>query len=248
MNNAGKHISKYLILVIVLLLCNGFYRNLLSAKNNSDTLSVKKCQDFDLTGDGSNIIWKSTEWIPVQQRTNKPETYSTNAKILYSENGIYVLFDCSDKKLISTKYNDNLSLWEDDVVEVFLWTQENFPVYFEYELSPLNYELPLIIPNNKGVFMGWSPWQYEGDRKTRHAVSVKGGKSENGSQITSWTAELFIPFSLLKPLPQVPPKSGTTWRGNLYRIDYDQGMTLFSWNRIEKSFHEYNNFGTFIFE
>ncbi|HPE74905.1 MAG TPA: carbohydrate-binding family 9-like protein [Draconibacterium sp.] len=248
MNNAGKHIAKYLILVIVLLLCNGFYRNLLSAKNNSDTLSVKKCQDFDLTGDGSNIIWKSTEWIPVQQRTNKTETYSTNAKILYSENGIYVLFDCSDKKLISTKYNDNLSLWEDDVVEVFLWTQEDFPVYFEYELSPLNYELPLIIPNNKGVFMGWSPWQYEGDRKTRHAVSVKGGKSENGSQITSWTAELFIPFSLLKPLPQVPPKSGTTWRGNLYRIDYDQGMTLFSWNRIEKSFHEYNNFGTFIFE
>ncbi|HRX12786.1 MAG TPA: carbohydrate-binding family 9-like protein, partial [Draconibacterium sp.] len=151
MNNAGKHIAKYLILVIVLLLCNGFYRNLLSAKNNSDTLSVKKCQDFDLTGDGSNIIWKSTEWIPVQQRTNKTETYSTNAKILYSENGIYVLFDCSDKKLISTKYNDNLSLWEDDVVEVFLWTQEDFPVYFEYELSPLNYELPLIIPNNKGV-------------------------------------------------------------------------------------------------
>jgi len=248
MNKTGTYKPNKLLVIFILILCSGFCKNPLSARNNQDTLFVKKCQDFNLTGDGSNEIWKSTEWIHIQQLSEKPETYSTNAKILYSEKGIYVLFDCQDKILISTKLADNLNLWEDDVVEVFLWPQEDFPVYFEYELSPLNYELPLIIPNNKGNIMGWSPWQYDGDRKTRHAVNVNGGKSENGSQITSWTAEFFIPFSLLKPLPQVPPKSGTAWRGNLYRIDYDQEMTLFSWNRIEKSFHEYNNFGTLIFE
>ena len=41
---------------------------------------------------------------------------------------------------------DFLDLYNEDVVEVFLWPDESFPVYFEYEVSPLNYELPIIIP------------------------------------------------------------------------------------------------------
>ena len=47
---------------------------------------------------------------------------------------------------------DNLDIYNEDVVEVFLWTDESTPLYFEYELSPLNYELPIIVPNNEGDF------------------------------------------------------------------------------------------------
>ena len=141
--------------------------------------------------------------------------------------------------MTATMKEDNLDLYEEDVVEVFLWTGEDFPVYFEYEISPLNYELPIMVPNNKGHFFGWLPWHYEGERKTRHATSV----SDKG-----WMAEFFIPFKLLSPLPQVPPKPGTEWRANMYRIDYDQGQTLFSWQKTTRTFHEYNQFGTFIFE
>ena len=143
---------------------------------------------------------------------------------------------------------DYLNLWEEDVVEVFLWTDETFPVYFEYELSPLNYELPIIVPNNKGTFYGWLPWHYEGDRRTQHATTAVGGKKESGSTVSGWIAEFFIPYKLLAPLNQVPPASGTRWRANMYRIDYDNGTTLFAWQKITKSFHEYNNFGTFVFE
>ncbi len=32
---------------------------------------------------------------------------------------------------------------------------------------------------------------------------------------------MFVPFELLKPLANVPPKSGTRWRANFYRMDYD---------------------------
>jgi hypothetical protein len=143
---------------------------------------------------------------------------------------------------------DNLDLYNEDVVEVFLWTDENFPVYFEYELSPLNFELPIIIPNNKGTFFGWLPWHYEGERKTQHATSAIGGKKESGSAVSGWMAEFFIPYKLLTPLNHVPPVSGTKWRANMYRIDYDNGTALFAWQKISKSFHEYNNFGTFVFE
>ena len=241
-----KKLTVKFIIAIILVV---FFCNELFAKStNTGTLKVKKIADFEITGDGSAPSWELAEWVDLPQRKQKPETYETKVKVLYSETGIYFLFDCQDKKLISTIKADNEDLWEEDVVEIFLWTDENFPVYFEYELSPLNYELPIIIPNNDGHFFGWLPWHYEGERKTRHATSVRGGKKESGAAVTAWVAEFFIPYALLTPLKNIPPKSGTKWRANMYRIDYDNGMTTFSWQKTNKTFHEYKKFGTFIFE
>jgi hypothetical protein len=214
-----------------------------------DSVTVKKCKDFKITGDGHSDAWNSTGWINLLQQDPDNLSYKTNVKVLYSETGIYFLFNCADKKLTSSMMADNLNLWEGDVVEVFLWTDENFPVYFEYELSPFNFELPIMVPNNKGKFLGWLPWHYEGDRRTQHATSVTGGKMENGSQISGWVAEFFIPYKLLAPLGNVPPVTGTRWRANMYRIDYDNGSEMpFAWQETSKTFHEYNKFGIFIFE
>jgi hypothetical protein len=174
--------------------------------------------------------------------------YETKVKVLYSGTGIYFLFHCQDEKLTSTMKADNLNLWEEDVVEVFLWTSEDFPVYFEYEISPMDYELPIMVPNYKGKFLGWLPWNYGGDKRVLHATSAMGGSKKSGGTVSGWMAEFFIPYTLLNPLPQVPPVSGTKWRANMYRIDYDKGSSGFAWQKTTGSFHEYNSFGTFIFE
>jgi hypothetical protein len=221
---------------------------LFASSSNLDTVVIKKCSDFKVTGDGISEQWKNAEWISLAGPKERVSSYQTKVKSLYSEKGIYFLFNCEDKKLTSTMRADNLNLWEEDVVEVFLWTDENFPVYFEYELSPFNYELPIMVPNNKGNFLGWLPWHYEGERKTQHATSVTGGKLESGGAIKSWIAEFFIPYKLLVPLSNVPPKPGTTWRTNMYRIDYDNGELSFAWQKTSATFHEYNKFGTFLFK
>jgi hypothetical protein len=237
-----------LFLLCLLLAGKNITNDLLAINPETGTVTVKKCQDFKVTGDGSSVNWKSTEWLDVVQQGSGPSVYQTKVKVLYSGKGIYFLFDCEDKKLTATMKADFLNLFTEDVVEVFLWTDESFPVYFEYELSPLNYELPIIIPNYKGTFYGWQPWHYEGDRRTQHATSVSGGKKKSGSAVSGWMAEFFIPYKLLTPLNQVPPVSGTKWRANMYRIDYDNGTVLFAWQKVAKSFHEYNNYGTFVFE
>ena len=238
----------YLFLFCIILTGVNVDNGLLAVSPDPGSITIKKSQDFKVTGDGRSDKWKSTGWVNVTQQGSDQSGYQTKAKVLYSETGIYFLFDCEDKTLTSAMKADNLNLYEEDVVEVFLWTDESFPVYFEYELSPLNYELPIIVPNNKGTFFGWLPWHYEGERKTQHETSTAGGKKESGSTVSGWIAEFFIPYKLLVPLNQVPPVSGTKWRANMYRIDYDNGATHFAWQEITKSFHEYNNFGTFIFE
>lgn len=212
--------------------------------NAADSAIIKKCPDFKVTGNGSSVEWSKTEWINLTTQEGAVSQYITMVKALYSETGIYFLFSCGDKKITSTMKADNLNLWEEDVVEVFLWPDESFPVYFEYELSPMNFELPIIVPNKKGNFLGWLPWHYDGDRKTQHSTSIIRG--DDGA-VSGWYAEFFIPFKLLTPIIQSPPAAGSKWRANLYRIDYDNGQVPFSWQKTESTFHEYSKFGTFIF-
>ncbi|HMD81184.1 MAG TPA: carbohydrate-binding family 9-like protein, partial [Anaerolineales bacterium] len=178
-------------------------------------------------------------------KRNGSSTYQTRAKLLYSETGIYGMFDCPDKTITATITEDFADLWHEDVIEVFFWTDESTPLYFEYELSPLNYELPILVPNFGGDFLGWRPWHYEDARKTRHATKVI--KDEKGN-VTSWVGEFFIPYALLKPLQNVPPKSGTTWRANLYRIDYDEGQSGWTWQPVQTNYHDIHRFGTIQFE
>jgi hypothetical protein len=255
--NAGSKFltmkNRYRSLFQFLLLCITFAFLILNTclaaeKPEPGSITIKETGDFKVTGDGTAQNWTNTEWINLTTQGNGPATYATKVKVLYSETGIYFLFNCEDQKLTATLQGDFLDLYNEDVVEVFLWPDESFPVYFEYEVSPLNFELPIIIPNYQGKFFGWKPWHYEGERLTQHATSVAGGQKVSGGSVSGWMAEFFIPYKLLVPLNNVPPASGTKWRANMYRIDYDNGTKYFAWQKIDKGFHEYNHFGTFVFE
>ncbi|MFP4093153.1 MAG: carbohydrate-binding family 9-like protein [Cyclobacteriaceae bacterium] len=212
-------------------------------------LIIRRTIDFEIDGKGDAPQWQQTSWEEIPRRTGEGKAYQTRAKILYSENGIYCLLSCEDDQLTATLEEDFADLYNEDVVEIFFWTDEAYPFYFEYELSPLNYELPLMVPNREGTFFGWLPWHYEGDRKTRHQTSVEGGKKTPMAKVKSWKAEFFIPYALLNPLGQVPPQKGTRWRANIYRIDYDQGSpSYYQWRPTSGNFHQYKEFGTFLFE
>ena len=126
-----------------------------------------------------------------------------------------MLMDATDKKITATFEEDFENLWTEDVFEVFLWPDERDPVYFEYEISPLDKELPILVPNLDGKFLGWRPWHYEGGRKTRKATSAVGGEREIRGEVTGWRAEVFIPYELLAPLRNVAAEAGHPLAGEL---------------------------------
>ncbi|MEX0676827.1 MAG: carbohydrate-binding family 9-like protein [Pirellulales bacterium] len=212
-------------------------------------LHVKRTDDFKITGDGSAAAWKVVPWLALGKRGANGHDYDARVKMLSSKTGVYVLFSGADKKVTATMQDDFLDLWNEDVFEFFFWTDERQPIYFEYEISPLGYELPILVPNVDGKFLGWRPWHYEGDRKIQKATTVADGDKKPGAAITGWTAEVFVPYTLLAPLGNVPPKPGTRWRANFYRVDYDDGRaTSWDWARVGPSFHEYQKFGTLVFD
>lgn len=212
-------------------------------------MAVKPTADFEVTGDGSNAAWKAAAWEPLHKRGTKGANYEAKVKALYSKKGIYFLMEGTDTKLTATMTKDFENLWLEDVFEVFLWTDERDPIYFEYEISPLGYELPIVVPNFDGKAKGWLPWHYGGGRKVRKATSAIGGEVKPGAAVKGWRAEVFIPFELLDPLRNREPKAGTRWRANFYRMDYDGGTTTsWDWARVGNTFHEFRKFGTLVFE
>jgi hypothetical protein len=211
--------------------------------------SVRRTADFALTGDGSAGEWAKAEWLPLSPVSGSA-TYSSRAKTLYSDTGMYFLFHCEDRRLTCSQATDFDDIYEEDVVEVFLWPDPRQVLYFEYELSPLGVELPLLIPNQGGIFMGWRPWHYEGARRVRRATVVRGGPKEPMAAVEGWTAECFVPFALMRGLGGVPPTRGALWHGNLYRIDYDESpATHWAWSPASgPNFHNYRGFGTLRFD
>ena len=213
------------------------------------TTTVKHSDDFEVTGTGSNAAWGKAEWQALHRRPGGELPYESRFKILYSKTGIYVLMDGTDQKLTTTGRADFENLWEEDVYEAFFWPDSSQPLYFEYEISPMNAELPILVPNNGGAFMGWRPWHFENDRKTRKATSSIGGPKEAGAAVKGWSAEFFIPYVLLRGLKSSPPAPGMRWRANFYRMDYDHKKTTqWDWARVGQSFHEYQKYGVLVFE
>lgn len=215
-------------------------------------LKVYACEDFDVTGNGSHEAWKKADWTPLKLRNKSAHNYKSQFKMLYSKSGVYVLFEGDDRQITATKTEDYLDLWTEDVYECFFWTDEQHPIYFEYEISPLGFELPILVPNFDGKFLGWRPW-YIGpppkSRVTRKATAARDGQMKPAEVVKGWSAEVFIPYELLKPLSNIAPKSGTKWRANFYRMDYDGGKQgSWDWARVGDSFHDYQSFGTILFQ
>ncbi|OGV62494.1 MAG: hypothetical protein A2283_07445 [Lentisphaerae bacterium RIFOXYA12_FULL_48_11] len=221
-----------------------------SMKHMRPALKIDRVKDFKITGSGKSNAWKKAQWQTLSRLGEGKLQYPTKVKALYSATGMYFLFDCTDKKLTCNMTSDFDDLYKQDVVEVFLWPEKSQELYFEYEASPLGRQLPILVPNHKGTFFGWLPWHFEGDRRTEVKTSIRGGNKKAMSEVKGWMAEIYIPFTLMKGLRNVPPVAGTTWRTNMYRIDYDQKpRSLWAWsNTVRGTFHDIHNFGTFMFE
>lgn len=213
------------------------------------SLKVPRIDDFPLTGRGEAAAWSRVPWTVLNARGGAADAPLTRIKVAWSQTGLYLLTDSADRRLTASYEEDFSDLWKEDVFEAFLWPDERDTLYFEYEISPLDRELPILVPNFEGRFLGWRPWHYAGDRRVLHATSVTGGPKQSGAAIESWRAEIMIPFALLTPLRNVPPAKGARWRANFYRMDHDGGPTRYwTWSPVSGTFHEFRKFGTLEFE
>jgi hypothetical protein len=116
-------------------------------------------EDFRVTGDGRTPAWTKIAWHSLGRGGAGAATYGTRYKVAWSPRGFYFLCDCEDRRLTCSGLPDLGNLFTEDMVELFLWPDDQQTLYFEYEISntkspPWAHNFPSWFPTTTGRFTG----------------------------------------------------------------------------------------------
>lgn len=201
------------------------------------TLQAKRIsRDFKPNGRLTEREWHQATPIPIEQEAvdgkARPEL-STTCRALWSDQFLYLSYECPftvltdfGKAQKAERIKSPAALWNKDVVEAFIAPNTNqLNHYTEYEWAPNNEALDLRLRRPESDFVWSSGMQWKVRVDKRHKI---------------WRAEIRIP---LASISDTPPKTGTRWRLNLYRIDR-AGKAFMAMNPLlSGNFHTPERFG-----
>jgi len=169
---------------------------------------------------------------------------ATSVAVWFDEEYLTVLFSASDDHIEASYLDHDASLYEQDVVEVFLGSDDPTR-YVELEANPRGTMFDALIDSPHGVREGLRAdrsWTCEG---LWTAVRIES----ESSGMMSVDIVIRIPFA---GLGRTVPVDGETWRANFFRIDRhpEQGDEFSAWQPTMKEpadFHVAAAFGSLRF-
>ncbi len=215
---------------------------MMSLQEMPDILSVPRAP-FD----GEELWSAPARCTPVRLRRatdGRTPRLATTVAVWFDDEYLTVLFSASDDHLEATFFEHDASLYEEDVVEVFLGT--NDPTrYVELEANPRGTTFDALIESPNGVREGLRAdrgWTCEG-----MWTAVRIDTESDGAM--SVDIVLRIPFA---GLGRKVPVDGETWPANFFRIDRHptRGDEYSAWQPTMKDpadFHVAAAFGTIRF-
>jgi hypothetical protein len=184
-----------------------------------------------------------------------PHPYRTRFRALWNRAGVAVRFDAADDGPWYTMKDRDDSIWEEEVVEIFLDPARTGRDYAEVEISPANVVCDLRIAEGWPALRGDRDWHWEGLESR-----VRPGAQTRVPASGSWTATAWMPWSGLRTLSAdaaraAPPHAGDSWRFNVFRIKRpggpgrpEEGAVYAAWSVPEgPSFHAPTAFRDFVF-
>jgi hypothetical protein len=160
----------------------------------------------------------------------------TEAKVLWDDKYLWVAFDKHDDKL-----------WTQEAVEVFIDADGDGKTYVELQTNPRGAIFDSYLPAYRQNQNDW-------DSGMKVAVKVDGTLDNRTDTDKGWTVEMQIPLEAAKgrekEMKNVPPKVGTEWRVNFFRLDMPTGKPQWgsAWSPpLVGDFHALDKFGVLIF-
>jgi hypothetical protein len=214
---------------------------------------VKLKQSMKIDANWEKPQWKSTEALEINNfmGDKPPFSPSVQAKMLYDDKNIYVIFHVKDRNVRCITKDINGPVWEDSAVEFFFSPDTSFPLkYFNLEINcggtPLMHYN--VIPREE-----FKNLDIEDIKQIEIAHSLPQIVDPEIKEQITWTLEYRIPLALLRKYSNVTqPKPGITWKGNLYKIaENTSNHHYMTWALIENSkpdFHLPQYFGILRFE
>lgn len=183
--------------------------------------------------------------------------FPTKAKMLWDNDYLYVAFIMTDRDVwgkMTSWHTGDPCLCLEEVAEVFIDPDGDGYNYIEIEVNPLKTVMDLTMSKEYGSGgKGDFDWNLNG---LKIGVWVDGTLNDSTDVDKKWVCELAFPFkeiAFCAPSKFFPPKSGDSWRLNLYRYEYgrigDNLKELSAWNKTDakRGFHAPDRFGRIVF-
>ena len=249
---------KKVILLVLILVSSGC-----ETDNNKSTRNMFKKHDVfktskpvKLCGDWSGDSWGDVATIDVKhwmgdEPEHKPRT---QAKLMYDNEYIYVIFCVEDKyvRAVANNYQDAVS--QDSCVEFFFSPGEDISSgYFNIEI---NCGGVLLVRHTKIVGGGGEKIsrKFSADNCKRIEIYHSEPKivEPEKQKPTTWIIEYKVPFDLLEDYCQISrPEAGVKWLANFYKCaDMTSQPHWLTWSVVDHpmpQFHMPEFFGTLEF-
>ena len=169
------------------------------------------------------------------------DEYKSEVKTCYDSDYLYVAFINHDRDIFTSFTKRDEHLWKDEVVEVFIDTDDGLSTYIEIEISPTNIQFDSYITDTLNIDLIETPkYNIIG---LKSAVFVDGTVNNNQDTDKSWTVEMAIPFQ------EIGITSKNEYPINFYRIDKDNaGPGSYAWSPTFRRFHSPSRFGKIQFK
>jgi hypothetical protein len=185
-------------------------------------------------------------------RPNPSSPVGGSARLLWSDEGLYVGFDVTDSDVVGgfKKEDKDPHLWTKDTIEIMVDPDGDGDNkdYYEIQINPQNlvfdshfddYNQPRKEPGGPFGHQEWSA-------NLKSAVVVNGTLDKSDDQDQGYVVEAMIPWKSFHKAKSAPPKVGDEWRINFYAIQNNAGV---SWSPIlgQGNFHKASRFGRVLF-
>lgn len=164
-----------------------------------------------------------------------PPSGPTSAKLLWDHDYLYVYVDVQDADIATSFTQRDESLWQADVVEVFIDTDQNQRDYVELQVSPAGVIFDSHFPGGRAD-QSLPAWNSE----LRAAVMIDGTLNQAGDQDRGYRVEMAIPWRDVKGrAPVFDAVARASLALNVVRVDHVAGKpAAASWRRISyRDFH-----------
>ncbi len=197
------------------------------------TLQVRKATGpVTLDGKLDEPAWKGAVTTAAFGRPDGkplPANMRTQVKMLWDDAALYMGFLVRDAKPESKFTKRDETLWDEDVVEVYLDPDGDSKNYVELQVSPKNVIFDaLFTARRQPAWEQAAKWNMAGLQTAVHIGTLPGRAPTPG-----WTVEIRIPWADLAPAKGTKPTVGTKWRANFFRKELPGDFThLASWSPV----------------
>ncbi|MCR8924386.1 carbohydrate-binding family 9-like protein [Dasania sp. GY-MA-18] len=208
-----------------------------------------------LKADWQDPLWQLAATIPIAQFREESSSHRpiTEAKLLYSDDGIHGIFQVQDRYVRCVQQNFQDLVCKDSCVEIYFHPKSDRG-YLNFEISGNGTLLSYYITNAERAPGGFKEFVKITEQQGQQVAiisSLPKVVEPEISEATTWTLQFFVPFSLLTHyVGELGSIKGQQWRCNLFKCgDETSHPHWASWQPVpELNFHMPETFGHIVFD